>query len=203
MHTHPLMVKAAGAVADVISHIRSDQLDQPTPCPELSVGKLINHVIVWSGYQAERYAHKQRADPALNDDSDFLGGDWQAIATTQVRKAADAWGEPGAFEGTSYLSQDEYPAPLVALALLSELVLHGWDLAVATGQRLALTDEEAGAAHDSLAIVAEQGRQYGLYGTPVPVPESAPALDRTLGMFGRDPAWQPAGVLRRVARPGG
>ncbi|MFD2083567.1 hypothetical protein [Actinopolymorpha cephalotaxi] len=75
--------------------------------------------------------------------------------------------------------------------LFDELVLHGWDLAVATGQSLDCPDDVARAAYDATARSAEQAREMGLFGPPVEVPTRASELDRVLALSGRDPRWTP------------
>ena len=42
------------------------------------------------------------------------------------------------------------------------------------------------------AVAQNPGGSPGLFGPPVTVPETAPLLDRLIGLTGRDPAWQPA-----------
>jgi len=65
----------------------------------------------------------------------------------------------------------------------------GWDLAVATGQRLELPSGLLAHLHDTMLAGVEQGRQMGMYGPQVAVPADAPTFDRILGLTGRDPAW--------------
>ena len=85
----------------------------------------------------------------------------------------------------------EMPAADVAAVTLDELVLHGWDLARATGQPYepgpARTSRRS--CRSSRRSVPEQGVP-GLFGPAVPVPDDAPAFDRALGLSGRDPAWR-------------
>ena len=78
---------------------------------------------------------------------------------------------------------------------MDELVVHGWDLAVATGQPY---DADAASIEVALGFVgpfsepeAAQQRE-GVFGPVVPVPDGAPALDRLIGLAGRDPSWSPA-----------
>ena len=75
--------------------------------------------------------------------------------------------------------------------MLAELVLHGWDLAVATGQAYTVPDQAAAAALAAVEANAELFRQYKGFAEPVPVADGAPSLDRALALSGRDPAWTP------------
>ena len=68
--------------------------------------------------------------------------------------------------------------------------MHGWDLARATGQPYAPDDSVVLAAlgfASGFEPPTEAGA--GPFGPPVPVPSSAPALDRLAGATGRDPGW--------------
>jgi uncharacterized protein (TIGR03086 family) len=75
--------------------------------------------------------------------------------------------------------------------VLGEFVVHGWDLARATGHDVTWDDTVLEFALEWLVQTAEQGRAMGVYGAAVPVPENAPVLDRLLGLTGRDPQWTP------------
>lgn len=71
---------------------------------------------------------------------------------------------------------------------LNELVLHGWDLARATGLAFECDPAVAEASLSFTAKAIEQG--FGdAYGLPVTVPDDAPTMDRLLALTGRDPAW--------------
>ena len=71
-----------------------------------------------------------------------------------------------------------------------ELVIHGWDLARATGQEYAPDEGALRMAHGFLAAAEDKERGEGIFGPVVPVREDAPLLDRALGLSGRDPSWR-------------
>jgi uncharacterized protein (TIGR03086 family) len=80
-------------------------------------------------------------------------------------------------------------APVMGDMIVGELAVHGWDLAVATGQRLELPADLVAHLYETMSAGVEQGREMGMYGPQIAVPANAPTLDRILGLTGRDPAW--------------
>jgi uncharacterized protein (TIGR03086 family) len=81
-----------------------------------------------------------------------------------------------------------------------DLVVHGWDLARATGQDGTIDPVDVERLWSATtAIPAELMRRYRtpgafgpgieVYGPEVRVDETAPLQDRLLGLLGRDPAW--------------
>ena len=71
----------------------------------------------------------------------------------------------------------------------AEILLHGSDIARATGTSLEVSDEGAAALRRTVAETAELGRQMGAYGDPVAVDPDATDFETALGSAGRDPAW--------------
>jgi len=49
--------------------------------------------------------------------------------------------------------------------------------------------------------VADTGRQYGVFGPRVEVPDEAPVLHRLLGLFGRDPRFVAAAAAPVLVAP--
>jgi uncharacterized protein (TIGR03086 family) len=87
------------------------------------------------------------------------------------------------------------PGGMVGLTVADELVVHGWDVARATGRAYDCSPELADAAHSFLAQFASPDAPAGpdvAFGPSLPVPDGAPLLDRVLALAGRDPAWSPA-----------
>jgi uncharacterized protein (TIGR03086 family) len=76
----------------------------------------------------------------------------------------------------------------------SDVFLHTWDLARATGQDESLDPELCAAMLAGMEPIEELIRSSGQYGPAVPVPEDADPQTRLLGFIGRDPEWAPAKV---------
>ena len=84
----------------------------------------------------------------------------------------------------------DLPGEVAGVVALDELVIHGWDLAKATGQPAGYDGPELDAVHEMVQQFRAGGIE-GLFGPLVDVPDDAPLLDRILGLAGRDPDWQP------------
>lgn len=185
------MARAATPLLEIIHNIKPDQLDAPTPCAEYDVRGLVGHLLFW-GPSLEGAARKELVPPPgeVEAEADLTDGDWATALEEHLNRTAAAWSAAGAWEGVTRMGGPmELPASLIGGMVLGELVVHGWDLARATGQHLSLDDELLSYLHDEVARSAQQGRDMGIYGPEVAVPASAPTLDRVLGLTGRNPAW--------------
>jgi uncharacterized protein (TIGR03086 family) len=194
MELHEMMASAGHAVVEVARDVKPDQLDQPTPCPDWDVRALVNHLMFWTAFRSELAARKQTApaDDPLTEETDFTRErHWAETLDTQLAKATAAWAEPGATDGDTGLAGGSMPARMIGMMMLGELVVHGWDLARATGHELVVDPTVAETTHEMLAGMAPQGREMGAFGSEVVVPDAATPLDRVLGLSGRDPHWTP------------
>lgn len=191
MEPAAVMTRASEAAVAIVCGIAPEDLGRPTPCPELTVRGLVNHLILWTGVRGRAVALKQTPE-GVADGHDFTGeADWARTYAVRSAATAAAWSDPRAWEGeTSLTGGGSMPAPFVGGILLCEWLLHGWDLAVATDQRLTVDGELAEILYADTAGRAETARRYGAFGPEVPVPAAAPLFDRALGLSGRDPSWK-------------
>ncbi|MBA2955330.1 TIGR03086 family protein [Nocardioides sp. MAH-18] len=184
---------ATRAVAAVVTGIGEDQLGNPTPCPGLTVADLLDHLgglalaFTWA---ATKQTPEGGTEAAF--DGSRLSPTWRAEIPAALDELAVAWTDPAAYAGMTMAGPVEMPGEVAALVALDEVVVHGWDLARATG--LPYDPDEAAVLAclgfaSSFDVPPDAGA--GPFGPPVPVPDSAPALDRLAGATGRDPAWRP------------
>jgi uncharacterized protein (TIGR03086 family) len=71
----------------------------------------------------------------------------------------------------------------------SDIFLHTWDLARATGQDETLDPELCAEMLAGMEPIDELLRSSGQYGPAVPVPDDADVQTRLIGFIGRDPNW--------------
>jgi uncharacterized protein (TIGR03086 family) len=185
------LAPGANRVARLLPAITDDQLRLPTPCAETTVGELLGHLL---GLSAAFRAGAEKAPDAGPPPArpPALPREWRAALPAALDELVVAWREPAAREGSTSVGGVEMPAAVIAVVALDELVLHGWDLARATGQAYEVDGTSVEACLGFVAAAAQPEGVPGLFGPPVPVPDDAPPLDRLLGLSGRDPAWTPA-----------
>lgn len=165
-------------------------LTAPTPCAGYDVRGLLNHLLYWGPWLI---AAGRREDPPAPGGGEAEAGlvtdDWRAALEKQTETLVDVFGTPAAWTGTTALGAAPMPSAVVGAMVLGEFVLHGWDLARASGQELRCAPEAATAVHESAVAMGDQARSMGVYGPAVPVAAGASPLERALGAAGRDPAW--------------
>jgi uncharacterized protein (TIGR03086 family) len=195
---HAEMAAAAAQAARAVSGAPDDKsaLDGPTPCQDWDLRTLLNHTILWTSYSAERRAHGESVAEELMSRDFTAEPDYQADYVAQINKAVQAWSDPKAWAGDIGVMGDATPAADVAAMLIMEMVLHGWDVASATGQEYVCADVVATLLLDTVQAQGELFRKYQGFADVVPVPADAPAFDLALALAGRDPRWQPAKPAR-------
>lgn len=183
---------AAQRTASLVTSLTDEQLDLATPCPEARVGDLIDHLGVFAVrfMAAARKESGDRATPPPPPSRANLEPEWRDRISRDLLALAEAWRDPQAWMGSTYAGGMEMPAEVVGLVALDELVVHGWDIAVATAQPY---DPAAHEIEAAMAFVTsfEAPRDGTLFGPIVPVADNATQLDRLLGLTGRDPSWKP------------
>jgi uncharacterized protein (TIGR03086 family) len=171
-----LTVTAATAVTtDLVSAVPPGAAGLPTPCGDWDVAALTAHL-----------RQVVAALELIGHGRDIPAGHWDRAASATT--LSDDWSMPDGFVDVGGMTM---PAEQAVAMLVSDVVLHGWDLARALGKSVGWPAEAVRTTHDFVVATAEQGRSMGLYAAAVPVPPTAPQLDQALGLSGRNPRWEP------------
>ncbi|GHG38084.1 MULTISPECIES: TIGR03086 family metal-binding protein [Amycolatopsis] len=168
-------------------------LSAPTPCAGYDVRGLLNHLLYWGPWLIA--AGRRAAPPAPGGgetEAALVTDDWLADLSKQTETLVSVFEPPAAWTGTTSLGSASMPSAVVGAMVLGEFVLHGWDLARASGQSCVFAPEAATAVYESAVAMGDQARSMGVYGPEVAVSGDASALERALGAAGRDPGWSPS-----------
>ena len=170
-------------------------LPAPTPCPDWPVAALLDHLMGLS--LAFTMAARKRADapgaggPPPEPSAGRLSPHWRSRLPVLLADLSIAWKDPAAWTGTAQVGGVTMPAAAMGTVAMNELVMHGWDLARATGQDYAADPRALEVLMEFLGESPSEGTP-GLFGPRVPIgPHEEDLLIRALGLAGRDPAWRP------------
>ena len=177
---------------EVVAQIKQEQLDSPTPCAEWNVRTVINHLI--GGIElttAGLLGNALKFEPGTAESSytaeanaDKLSMAYQSESDAVLAAVA----QPGALERVVPTRFGEMPMAQFLMGIALDQLVHTWDLARATGQDVTLDPGLVNMAYPILQSgFAEMGRQGGLIGPEVPVPDGASLQDRMIGYMGRQP----------------
>jgi uncharacterized protein (TIGR03086 family) len=180
---------ALGGAGQLVAAVTPDQWDRPTPCTDWTVRQLVNHVV--GGNRLVVRVLRGEPLPPLDQlgrraSVDQLGEDPTATYRDSADRLLAALREPGVLDRTHTLPAGTLPGPAVVHVRTVETLVHGWDLARATGRPTPFPDELAEAelefSRGLLGRIPEGRRPFA---PSRPVPDDAPAIDRLAALLGR------------------
>ncbi len=176
---------ALNAAGDLIGGITREQWSRPTPCTEWDVRELVAHLSdgnhLFAAALADDAALPVRERAGVDDNHDPV-----AAYRESAEAVVAAFRRPGALGRTVQVPFGTVPGAVAVHLRLTEILVHGWDLAQATGQVAAfpddLAEQELAFTRDALGALPP-GRSP--FAPPTPAPDTAPALDRLAACLGR------------------
>ena len=186
-----LLKHALDQTERLIAAVGAGQAGLATPCSGWDVRALVRHM---AGQDLRNFLAATRGETAdWQAPPDELGEDWTAAFRDRAAPLRSAWKAADLDQPVAMPGGGQAPLRSRADQQITELTVHGWDLAMATGQQtgldLALAEHALGWSHGMLR--PEYRGQGKAFGPEVPVPSGAPVYQRLAGWFGRDPWWTP------------
>lgn len=152
------------------------KLDAATPCAEWNVRILLNHMLDTQRYFLNS-ARGEEASPPSPTPPEMLSADPASDFRKSRNDMLAAYSESGVIEKTG-----------LSLGIaFSDLLLHTWDLARATGQDATMPEGLAEADYGLIHGKFTEEQRKGIFKPEVPVGQDASAQDRLLAYSGRDP----------------
>jgi uncharacterized protein (TIGR03086 family) len=190
--TIALLERALDQTAGLIAPIDASQAGLATPCAGWDLRALVSHL---AGQDLRNFLVSARGESAdWQTPADEIGDDWAAVFRDRAESLRAAW-RAADLDRLVAGPGGEAPLRLRADQQITELAVHDWDLAKATGQptRLDPALAEHALRWSRQMLRPEFRGPDKAFGLEVPVPEDAPVYDRLAGWFGRDPGWTPGG----------
>ena len=180
LHQHAL-----DATETTVAGIGALDWDAPTPCTEWNVRELLNHVVAGNWWAARLAAGATIAEVGSELDGDQLGHDPLGSYEHSARAAAGAFATPGALDAPCAVSYGPVPGSVYAGHRFLDVLIHGWDLAMATGQEPSLDPKLVEGALQILAPQLDMLRASGMFGDDLAIPADADPETRLLLTLGR------------------
>ena len=138
----PLYARAVAQTQALVDHVQPGQLSGPTPCAEFDVRALLSHMVGGTN----RVAHvgqggDSRDVPARVDGVPDDG--WPDAFRQAVERSQAAWSDDARLDELALVPWGKVPGRAALTGYIQEVLVHGWDLATATGQPVELDPELA------------------------------------------------------------
>ena len=180
-----LHAQALDATGRIVGGVAPDRWHAATPCAGWDARALANHLVAGNLWAAELAAGGTIEGVGSRLDGDLLGDDPAAAYAESAAAAAAVFGRPGALDAPCAVSYGPVPGSVYAGHRFLDVLVHGWDLAVATGQDYTLDPQLMEACQQVIEPQLEAFRSAGALGPQVTVPADASAQTRFLALLGR------------------
>lgn len=185
MRLPELHERALTSTRSYVAGVKPGQWHDPTPCAEYDVRTLVNHVVSGNFWVAPLVGGSSIADVGDKYDGDVLGDDPLAMYDQSAGEAGAAFKAPGAMEASVAVSYGPVPGEVYAGHRYLDVLIHGWDLAKATGQDTTLDPELVDACRQVVEPQKDLLAGSGMFGTHVDVPANADPQTELLALLGR------------------
>ncbi|GAB2950843.1 hypothetical protein GCM10027280_44140 [Micromonospora polyrhachis] len=180
--------RRAGALADrLIATVDPDQFTHPTPCPDWDVGGLLNHIVNGN----HRFIAIMTGQPVPDRETVLLGADHVAAFRSSLARLTEICADDDVLAAEHATPIGTEPGTHLLQTRVIELLVHGWDLARATGQP---TDFDPDLCRSCLDILRGRSLPRGTdapFAPVCPVPTNASVADQLAAYAGRDLGWAP------------
>jgi uncharacterized protein (TIGR03086 family) len=177
------LARALDATGLVVDAVTEDQWAAATPCTDWTAADLLRHLVIGNGRFAVAVGGETRPEAAWSDP------ELPAVYRDSAAALLAAFSAPGALERMVTVPFGTVPAAVALHLRMTEVLVHGWDLARATGQSAEfpadLAEQELAFSQSALEQLPADRRPFA---PSQPVAQDAPAIERLVACLGRSVA---------------
>jgi uncharacterized protein (TIGR03086 family) len=167
----------------IVLQISPHQLGEPTPCMQFTVRGVLEHMI--GGATSFAAAFRGVSAPPADGDGG-VGIDPRVRFGEALTGLAEAMHSPGALDRTIAAPFGDVPGQAFARFVVLDGLVHGWDLAVATGQSYEPPDALVAAVDDfAREAIVPAMRDAEMFAAPAEYPADATPIERLVAFTGR------------------
>ncbi len=175
--------RATAFASDKVTQVKAGDMAKPTPCSEFDVRALLNHMLGGLAMLTTAAGGEKAAMP----EGDQCGSDPGDVYDERRQALLTAVKDPGVLERTWEMPFGSMAGGMMAGIAFMEHLIHGWDVAKATGQDTALPADLVTECTELVTPMDAMMRMPGVCGPQVEVPDSASAQDKLIAFMGRIP----------------
>jgi uncharacterized protein (TIGR03086 family) len=182
------LARVVEATGELVAGVHDDQWGIATPCTDWNVRQLVNHFVGGNHMFAEIVRGQSRTPAQLDEfrREDHLGNDPVGAYQQSGRALLEALSLPGVMEQTFPSPIGTVPGVVVVHLRITELLVHGWDLARATSQASRFPDDVTEQALQfTRARLPDVPPDRSPFAAPQPVADDASAIDQLAACLGR------------------
>lgn len=163
-------------LAGTVTRITPQELENPTPCG-FTVRGVLQHMVDGGTTFTAAFG----GTPPSGPDTDDVLGSFVPVLSALAASIHGA----GALDKTIQAPFGEVPGETFARFIVLDGLVHGWDLATATGQPYEPSDELVAEAHAFAEGALAPMRDGDTFADPVDPPSSATPIERLAAFTGR------------------
>jgi uncharacterized protein (TIGR03086 family) len=183
---------ALAGTEQLVAGIGPDEWGLPTPCTGWSVRDVVNHLVAGNLLFIRVFGGTPlppREELVAASRTDRLGDDAVGAFRDSAAALVDAFRADDALERMVTVPAGTFPGIAALHLRIVEALVHGWDVARATGRSLSfpdgLVEQELAFTRDTLPRLPPRPAGQGPFAPPQPVDDAAPPLDQLAALLGR------------------
>lgn len=184
MDAKDLFNEAVKEASGWVLRVEPEWLSKPTPCADWDLKALVNHMVYELAWMQDLLIGKTIAEVGSKYDGDLIGNDVPRAWRKALMFAMDAV-EKADLAAIVHLSYGDFSAEHYIRESGADMLIHGWDVGQAIGCSVVFDTRVAQAVLDFVKPRAEEFKQSGLFGEPLPTQDSDSIQTKLLAFFGR------------------
>ncbi|MBA3741625.1 TIGR03086 family metal-binding protein [Sporichthya sp.] len=183
-----LLKSADARLLGLVDLLDDEDLGRATPCTGWDVRAMLSHTLqTMALFSATLDGGRGPTEAEVFGGDDVLDGDAKGAARRIVDRSHAAWGAVSDWDAPVTIVLGTVPAAQAIAVITYSTLLHSWDLAVAIGEKVEFSEEEAQLAEAVGSQLVPMMRPKGRFGPEVQAATGATPTERVVAFSGRHP----------------